>query len=163
MPPQLTRRRALMAGAGALATASLVGVTRALAVADPAAAPAVGTVGQAPGDTAARGAGEGFDEVFRGRRIQGEPPAAAPASRDGHDTGRASGDSRPSDHSGHGSGGWTVRIDGRDLHVMENADGSWVSLVNHYETFASPLEAARAAVIDLKGAQLLVVPAGGAR
>nr|prf ORF 1 [Streptomyces lavendulae] len=48
----------------------------------------------------------------------------------------------------------TVRIDGRELHVMRNADGTWISVVNHYETFADPASLARAAVRELQGAVL---------
>lgn len=82
------------------------------------------------------------DEVYKGRRIQITPGGG------GH-------------HGGHHSPGQpTVRIDGRELHVMRNADGSWISVINHYETFADPTSLARAAVRDLQGAAL--VPFGGA-
>lgn len=47
-----------------------------------------------------------------------------------------------------------VRIDGRPLHLMRRADGSYVSVVNHFEAFPTPLAAARAAVDDLGGARL---------
>ncbi|WP_041994460.1 MULTISPECIES: tyrosinase family oxidase copper chaperone [unclassified Streptomyces] len=47
-----------------------------------------------------------------------------------------------------------VRIDGRPLHVMRRADGSYLSVVNHYESFPTLLETARAAVDDLRGARL---------
>ncbi|AQT75901.1 MULTISPECIES: apotyrosinase chaperone MelC1 [Streptomyces] len=82
------------------------------------------------------------DEVYQGRRIQITPGGA------GH-------------HGGHHSPGQpTVRIDGRELHIMRNADGSWISVINHYETFTEPRLLARAAVRDLQGAPL--VPFGGA-
>ncbi|MFI1283747.1 tyrosinase cofactor [Streptomyces sp. NPDC020858] len=82
------------------------------------------------------------DEVYKGRRIQITPGGG------GH-------------HGGHHSPGQpTVRIDGRELHVMRNDDGSWISVINHYETFADPTSLARAAVRDLQGAAL--VPFGGA-
>ncbi|MFF4452437.1 tyrosinase family oxidase copper chaperone [Streptomyces goshikiensis] len=86
------------------------------------------------------------DEVFQGRRIQ-----ISPATGGGH-------------HGGHhGTGLPTVRIDGRELHVMRNADGTWISVVNHYETFADPTTLARAAVRELQGAQLApFAPMGGA-
>lgn len=42
-----------------------------------------------------------------------------------------------------------VRIDGRPLHVMRRADGSYLSGVNHFESFATPMELARAAVDEL--------------
>lgn len=79
---------------------------------------------------------EAFDEVFQGRRIQGVPGAG---------------------HAHHG-GGYAVRIDGRDLHVMRNADGTWISVVNHYQTSPTPRALARAAVVELQGADL--VPLG---
>lgn len=47
-----------------------------------------------------------------------------------------------------------VRIDGRPLRVMRRADGSYLSVVNHYESFPTLLDTARAAVDDLRGAQL---------
>ncbi|GAA2619592.1 MULTISPECIES: apotyrosinase chaperone MelC1 [Streptomyces] len=82
------------------------------------------------------------DEVYKGRRIQITPGGG------GH-------------HGGHHSPGQpTVRIDGQELHIMRNADGTWISVINHYETFADPKLLARAAVRDLQGAAL--VPFGGA-
>ena len=82
------------------------------------------------------------DEVYQGRRIQITPGGG------GH-------------HGGHHSPGLpTVRIDGRELHVMRNADGSWISVVNHYETYPNPTSLARAAVCELQGAVL--APFGGA-
>ena len=123
--PEITRRRALGAAAGAAA---------ALAVAGTAAA-AVRTVPTA-GDPAS------FDEVYQGRRIQGAPSPGG--GHGGHGGG----------HGGHG-GGYTVRIDGEELHVMRNADGTWISVANHYETFATPRAVARAAVLELQGAQLV--------
>ncbi|MFE2481616.1 tyrosinase family oxidase copper chaperone, partial [Streptomyces sp. NPDC059389] len=55
----------------------------------------------------------------------------------------------------HGMAMPTVKIDGNDLHIMPNADGSWVTVVNHYETFPDPVSAARAAVRELQGAGLV--------
>ncbi|MEU9143780.1 tyrosinase family oxidase copper chaperone [Streptomyces sp. NPDC048349] len=85
------------------------------------------------------------DEVYKGRRIQ-----ITPGTGGGH-------------HGGHHSPGLpTVRIDGRELHVMRNADGSWISVVNHYETYPDPASLARAAVRELQGAVLApFAPAGG--
>lgn len=110
---RLTRRRALGAGASALAGLALTGAKR----------PA--HEGPQP---------QTFDETYRGRRIQG-----APSHGGGH----------------HHGGGYSVRIDGKELHVMQNADGSWISVVNHYETFATPRAVARAAVVELQGAVLV--------
>jgi hypothetical protein len=138
--PEITRRRALGATAGALAAVTVAGVASA------ATSPA------SPGRTsgAADHSGHGnhnghgghgatspaaFDEVFQGRRIRGA------AGGGGH-------------HAGHG-GGYTVTVDGQELHVMRNADGTWISVVNHYETFATPRALARAAVTELQGAVLV--------
>ncbi|MBR8639857.1 tyrosinase cofactor [Streptomyces tuirus] len=118
--PELSRRRALTAAA-ALATSA-------------AALPAV---------TPAGAAGHhdfpwSFDEVYKGRRIQGRPAAGA---------------------SHHHHAGYTVLVDGVELHVMRNADGTWISVVSHYDPVASPRAAARAAVDELQGAPLLPFPA----
>lgn len=85
------------------------------------------------------------DEVYQGRRIQ------ISQGTGGH-------------HGGHHGGAElsTVRIDGRELHVMRNADGTWISVVNHYETYPDPLSLARAAVRELQGAVLApFAPMGG--
>ncbi|MEU9631173.1 tyrosinase cofactor [Streptomyces luteogriseus] len=79
-----------------------------------------------------------FDEVYKGRRIQGRPAT-------GH-------------HAHHGAG-YAVFVDGVELHVMRNADGSWISVVSHYDPVATPRAAARAAVDELQGAPLLPFPA----
>jgi hypothetical protein len=42
-----------------------------------------------------------------------------------------------------------VRIDGRPLHVMRRADGSYLSGINHFQSYETPLELARAAVDEL--------------
>ncbi|MFF6812283.1 tyrosinase family oxidase copper chaperone [Streptomyces sp. NPDC012403] len=59
-----------------------------------------------------------FDRTHRGRRIQGRRTA------DGH---------------------WHVTLDGRPLHLMRRADGTWLSMVDHYCSYPTPLDAARAA------------------
>ncbi|MFI6357491.1 tyrosinase cofactor [Streptomyces sp. NPDC050743] len=84
---------------------------------------------------------ESFDEVYQGRRIEGRP-STGPG---GH-------------HHEHG-GGYEVLIDGVQLHVMRNADGSWISVVSHYDPVSTPRAAARAAVDELQGAALLPFPA----
>ncbi|MFF5188204.1 tyrosinase cofactor [Streptomyces sp. NPDC000345] len=82
-----------------------------------------------PPDPLDDSAGTGFDEVYRGRRIQGFP---APAGR-----------------SVLGGAEWEVTVDGRPLHLMRRADGTWLSMVDHYRSYRTPLEAARAAVDEL--------------
>ncbi|GGJ90204.1 hypothetical protein GCM10011583_21970 [Streptomyces camponoticapitis] len=47
-----------------------------------------------------------------------------------------------------------VLVDGRPLHMMRRADGSYVSVVNHFESFPTALATARAAVDDLGGSRL---------
>ncbi|MER7759771.1 tyrosinase cofactor [Streptomyces sp. NPDC097619] len=137
---ELTRRRALIAGAGTLAALGAAAAAQAIA------APAdhAGTADHSGHGTTPPGAGTApapFDEVYKGRRIQG---AADPHAG----------------HGGHGAGhgvGYTVRVDGEELHVMRNADGTWISVVNHYETFANPRSLARAAVTELQGATLVPI------
>ncbi|WLW54897.1 tyrosinase cofactor [Streptomyces sp. YU58] len=77
-----------------------------------------------------------FDETYRGRHIRGIRTSAAAA-------GRVLGDGR-----------WHVTVDGRPLHLMRRADGTWLSMVDHYRSYATPLEAARAAVDELGPGQL---------
>jgi hypothetical protein len=71
-----------------------------------------------------------FDVTHGGRRITG---VAYEAGRPEHDR----------------SGGWSVTVDGRPLHLMRRADGSWMSMVDHYRSYPTPLAAARAAVEEL--------------
>ncbi|MFB0617555.1 tyrosinase family oxidase copper chaperone [Streptomyces sp. AGS-58] len=85
--------------------------------------------------------GGSFDETYRGRRIQGVAmPAAGP---------RAAG------------GDWRVTIDSRPLHLMRRADGTWLSMVDHYTSYRTPLEATRAAVDGLGPGRRLRDPAPG--
>ncbi|QIQ01137.1 tyrosinase family oxidase copper chaperone [Streptomyces liangshanensis] len=105
----------------------------------------------APGAEAARAAqdaaGRAFEELYQGRRIEvGRGPGrlgAGPAGTGAVTAAAAS-----------GASAFDIRIDGRPLHVMRRADGSYLSAVNHYESFPTLLDAARAAVDDLRGAQL---------
>ncbi|MGX1883374.1 tyrosinase family oxidase copper chaperone [Streptomyces sp. NPDC055287] len=98
---------------------------------------------------------ERFAETYRGRHIQGTARGTLPA--------RASGGARRAGAVGDAMTvaavrGVEVRIDGRPLHVMRRADGSYLSLVNHYESFPTLLDAARAAVDELGDAQLSAHP-----
>jgi hypothetical protein len=79
------------------------------------------------------GGPESFEEVYRGRRIAGRPTAG------GH----------------HHGAGYGVFIDGVELHVMQNADSSWISVISHYDPVPTPRAAARAAVVELQGAPLV--------
>jgi hypothetical protein len=127
--PELSRRRALTAAA-ALATVAGVQTVTAPTATTASATPAGST---APTPTP-------FDEVYKGRRIQG-----GPASGGGH---------------AHHGGGYAVLVDGVELHVMRNADGSWISVVSHYDPVPTPRAVARAAVDELQGAALLPFPTG---
>ncbi|MFC7260010.1 apotyrosinase chaperone MelC1 [Streptomyces lutosisoli] len=116
--PELTRRRALAAAAALAVAAGTQAAT-------------------APTASAAEhhhGGPDPFDEVYRGRRIEGRP-----VSGGGH----------------HHDAGYTVFIDGVELHVMRNADGTWISVVSHYDPVPTPRAAARAAVVELQGAPLV--------
>lgn len=128
---QLTRRRALGAAATALTGLVLTGFARtAGASSDPRTADTKQHEGHA-GHAGHEGP-QPFRETFRGRLIEGVPA-----------------------HDGGHHGGYAVRIDGEELHVMRNADSTWVSVINHYETFATPRAVARAAVIELQGSDLV--------
>ncbi|MVO88913.1 tyrosinase [Streptomyces sp. p1417] len=78
--------------------------------------------------------GPAFDETYRGRRIQGEPTTGGAA---------------------HGPHGWRVTVDGKPLGVMRRADGSYLSMVDHYGSYGTPLAAARGAVDELGEGQAL--------
>lgn len=48
-----------------------------------------------------------------------------------------------------GGGEWQVTVDGLPLHLMRRADGSYLSMVDHYQSYPTALAAARAAVDEL--------------
>ncbi|MBL1080604.1 tyrosinase [Streptomyces actinomycinicus] len=108
--------RGLVASAAAVALAPLVAASRPVPPAD-------GLVGNS------------FDEVYRGRRIQGalvSAEGAVAARRD-----------------------WRITVDGRPLHLMRRADGGWLSMADHYTSYRTPLEATRAAVDQIGPGQRL--------
>ncbi|MDN0196920.1 tyrosinase family oxidase copper chaperone [Streptomyces sp. S.PNR 29] len=82
--------------------------------------------------------GTGFEATYRGRRIRGVWIPGRGTAEDGQ---------------------WQVTVDGRPLHLMRRADGTWLSMVDHYCSYRTPLEAARAAVDELGPGQRLRVPA----
>ncbi|MEE1834787.1 tyrosinase family oxidase copper chaperone [Streptomyces sp. SP17KL33] len=86
-----------------------------------------------------------FDETYRGRRIRGSRT----------DTGQAAylGARAP------GVDTWGVTVDGRPLHLMRRADGTYLSMIDHYRSYPTALEATRAAVDELGMAQRLRVAA----
>ncbi|WP_097871087.1 tyrosinase family oxidase copper chaperone [Streptomyces sp. rh34] len=99
---------------------------------------------QAPGSRPVPGpvsTTEEFAEMYRGREIRGATKAVPAASDDD----RVMVAAEP---------GTEIRIDGRPLHVMRRADGTYLSDVRHYESYPTLLETARAAVDELGAAQL---------
>ncbi|MGX1548113.1 apotyrosinase chaperone MelC1 [Streptomyces adustus] len=117
-------------------------LTAAAALAAAAGATTVTAAGPAAAGAHDHGLPEPFDEVYKGPRIQGRAAAGG-----GHHHG-----------GGHGDG-YAVFVDGVELHVMRNADGTWISVVSHYAPVADPRAAARAAVDELQGARLVPFPA----
>ncbi|GAA0592425.1 tyrosinase [Kribbella sandramycini] len=108
-----------------------------LAVTGAAGAVAVtGTVAVTWGSTPAVAAGELFDEIYQGRRIQG---TVAQNQAAGHLPMSA------------------AQIDGRPLHVMRRPDGCYASSVVHYAPAPTLRDVVRQAVDHLHGAQLAVV------
>ncbi|MCX4661824.1 tyrosinase cofactor [Streptomyces uncialis] len=134
---RLTRRQAVGAVTGVAAGIAVAGVATAWADTAP-------DKGKREG-SASGGEDASFDEVFQGRRIQGEPIGGAGAHASGH--GKHAG------HAGHEV--YRVLIDGRELQVMRHGKSGWSSAINHYERFATPLDAARTAVTTLKGASVV--------
>lgn len=130
-------------GGTAAALTPLVRADRAAGT-GPAATPAAGPpAGPESGSGPGVPAGPVTEETYRGRHIRvrhtvtGPVEAAAPP---------------PGVYPGIPS--YDVLIDGRPLPVMRRADGSFISAVNHYESFPTLIAVARAAVDDLRGARL---------
>ncbi|MFJ3989589.1 tyrosinase family oxidase copper chaperone [Streptomyces sp. NPDC090032] len=126
----------------------LIGVALAAAV-----VPAAALVGRAfrePHDDMRDASGEDFEETYRGRHIRGTRGQVSMMSAH---LGRKSGRK-----SGQRSGRWDVTVDGRPLHLMRRADGSFLSMVDHYQSYPTPLAATRGAVDEL-GDQMLRRPA----
>lgn len=137
----VTRRRVL--GAGLTTAVAVTGTAAALrpmlSAPQPAGADATGSrAGGSRYGTAAL-----FDETYKGRRIQGF------------------GDAHPGDDAdgAGGAGAVAILVDGRPLHVMRRADGSWISMANHYQPYPTPLATARGAV-DVLGRARLAPSAG---
>ncbi|MEU1849952.1 tyrosinase family oxidase copper chaperone [Streptomyces sp. NPDC019990] len=112
-------------------------LSAALASASAASGPRHPPPGSAAGDAA-------FDVTYRGRRLRGRWFPGCGAAEGGR---------------------WHVTVDSRPLHLMRRADGTWLSMVDHYCSYPTPLEAARAAVDELGSGQglraLLPQPADG--
>lgn len=101
-------------------------------------APGPEAAGTGPGTTT-----EEFAEMYRGREIRGTTNAVVAAGAPDDDP--VADAAEPVTE---------IRIDGRPLHVMRRADGTYLSDVRHYESYPTLLEAARAAVDELGAAQL---------
>ncbi|MGP3634655.1 tyrosinase family oxidase copper chaperone [Streptomyces sp. 24-1644] len=95
---------------------------------------------------------ERFAEMYRGRDIRGSAMVGAPPGGPGGAVRVAGAEAAP--QASH----LEVRVDGRPLHIMRRADGSYVSDANHYESFPTLLATARAAVDELGSAQLSAAP-----
>ncbi|MGP8296460.1 apotyrosinase chaperone MelC1 [Streptomyces inhibens] len=147
-----TRRQVLHGSAAALAGAALAAP---VAFANTAAARPTDGHGHLAGHGhSAHKMPEPFDEMYQGRHIEGWPADEGGSENGSHKN-------HPADQAGpHDGMDFVVRIDNDDLHVMRNADGTWISLVNHYETFTTPRALARAAVRELQGADLVPVVTG---
>ncbi|MFE4449392.1 tyrosinase family oxidase copper chaperone [Streptomyces sp. NPDC056796] len=101
--------------------------------------------GHAPGDPAQDRDAVGperFSELYKGREIRGTTTAVVPAG------------AQPYADDALAAPGIDVSVDGRPLHVMRRADGTYLSTVNHYESFPTLRGAARAAVDELGTSQL---------
>ncbi|WP_333770445.1 tyrosinase family oxidase copper chaperone [Streptomyces sp. IBSBF 2435] len=135
--PAVTRRRVITSGVTAAAAVSGTAV----------ALRPVLTAGQEPPDGAPGGSAAGagadgspraplapatapalFDEVYRGRRIQGFPVP--------------------------GEEGVAITVDGQPLQLMRRVDGSWISVANHYQPYTTPLATAKGAVDVIGRAEL---------
>lgn len=134
----VTRRRVLRTGVTTVAAVS--GTAAALRPMLTAGQP---RTDDAPGSAASTGTASGgarqaplapgaapalFDEVYRGRRIQGFPDS--------------------------GEDGVAIKVDGMPLQVMRRVDGSWISVANHYQPYKTPLATARGAVDVIGRAEL---------
>lgn len=135
----VTRRRVIRSGMTAVAAVS--GTAAALRPvltarqqrADGAPGDPAGATGTRAGGTAQAPLAPGavpalFDEVYRGRRIQGFPDP--------------------------GQDGVAIKVDGTPLQVMRRVDGTWISAANHYQPYATPLATARGAVDVIGRAEL---------
>ncbi|MEU3981353.1 tyrosinase family oxidase copper chaperone [Streptomyces sp. NPDC026672] len=76
-----------------------------------------------------------FAETYQGHRIQGFLV--------------------PAEDQAAGEGEWQVTVDGRPLHLMRRADGTWLTMLDHYSSYRTPLEATRAAVDEMGPGQRL--------
>ncbi|MFJ2262020.1 tyrosinase family oxidase copper chaperone [Streptomyces sp. NPDC087844] len=137
-----TRRDVLR---GVLAAAVAVAVAPFVAASGPSRAQPATPGGPAGGPSRelaefeAQFAAAGFDEMYGGCRIRGCKEEAAGGARPAGDARKAP------------AGPWRVTVDDRPLHLMRRADGGYLTMVDHYRSYPTPLAAARAAVDELGG------------
>ncbi|MCZ4515681.1 tyrosinase family oxidase copper chaperone [Streptomyces sp. ActVer] len=86
----------------------------------------------------------GFDEMYRGRRIRGVKDASGVEET-------TSGVRRAGAAGPAPAGQWRVTVDDRPLHLMRRADGGYLTMIDHYQSYPTPLAAARGAVDELGG------------
>ncbi|MFE9681732.1 tyrosinase family oxidase copper chaperone [Streptomyces sp. NPDC006285] len=117
----------------------------------PGSTPAAGPPGGASGEMERFEAefADGFDETYRGCRIRGCRDTAGGA--------RTAGAARTAP-----AGPWRVTVDDRPLHLMRRADGGYLTMIDHYQSYPTPLAAARAAVDELGGTLRLRATVTGA-
>ncbi|MFS8197226.1 tyrosinase family oxidase copper chaperone [Streptomyces sp. CWNU-52B] len=85
----------------------------------------------------------GFDEMYGGSRIRGTKDATSGP--------RASGTRTAGAVRAAPAGSWRVTVDDRPLPLMRRADGGYLTMIDHYQSYPTPLAAARAAVDELGG------------
>jgi len=83
-----------------------------------------------------------FDEMYRGCRIRGfkDPMCGT----------RSVGAARAAS-----AGSWRITVDDRPLHLMRRADGGYLTMIDHYQSYPTPLAAARGTVDELGGTSRL--------
>ncbi|WP_367044741.1 tyrosinase family oxidase copper chaperone [Streptomyces sp. Je 1-332] len=87
------------------------------------------------GDGSSDDLGDGsFDEIYAGRHIRG---------------------SRATANGPHTDVSWDITVDGRPLHLIRRADGGYLSMIDHYQSYPTPLIATRRAVDELGPGQQL--------
>ncbi|WP_335971458.1 MULTISPECIES: tyrosinase family oxidase copper chaperone [Streptomycetaceae] len=132
-----SRRRVLRTGliTAAAVSGTAAGLRPMLAAGQPAAATAAdgGTDGKPAADGGPGSAPQDvsvplFDEVYRGRRIQG--------------------------FTSDDPSGLLLLVDGLPLGAMRRFDGSYVSMANHFQPYPTPLATARGAVDVIGSAEL---------
>ncbi|WP_055618003.1 tyrosinase family oxidase copper chaperone [Streptomyces phaeochromogenes] len=111
-------------------------VTAALAPLVAASRPSGPSSAEPPASGEQAGSEAEFDEMYRGRRIRG--------SKDATGVEAAVAGAAP-------AGQWLVSVDDRPLHLMRRADGGYLTMVDHYQSYPTPLAAARGAVDELGG------------